>query len=234
MHATSPLSPDYGQTCRWITSFLDFHVVDVSTLCLETFLQNQTFFDTTDAILSLLLVLSNASPILTCILETEDFIRSFTHSTVCLMAMSQSSSLQPIATTILTCFWKPTGVGIHPAMAVILHEMPSQRIVASLQGVVHQIQELSITPSSLRNFAYTIHFFCGSAISYLVSRRNYANYLLPRLIETSRRHSLPLWSTLSRAAHRTVHGVVPYKWSFECVRLRSVFRITVTENRTIR
>ncbi|SJL07866.1 uncharacterized protein ARMOST_11220 [Armillaria ostoyae] len=144
--------------CRWITSFLDSHVVNVSIPSLETLLQNQTFFDMTDAILSLLLTLSSVSPILTCILETEDFLRSFTHSTVCLMAVTQNSSLQPVTTTLLVRFWKPTGDSIHPAMADILHEMPSQRIIASLQGVVHKIQELAFTPSSLRSFAHTIHF----------------------------------------------------------------------------
>ncbi|KAK0462036.1 uncharacterized protein EV420DRAFT_142561 [Desarmillaria tabescens] len=210
----SRLWPDM---CRWITSFLDTHVVDVSTSSLETLLQNQNFFDMIDAILSLLLSLSNASPVLTCILETEDFIRSFTHSTVCLMVVTQYS-LQPITTALLVRFWKPTSGKTLPAMAVVLHEMPPQRIIASLQGVVHKYRNCpsrhhhyatlpipsissGLSPQSQRDSVCGISLnarFRGSVISYLVSSRKYANYLPRRSIKISKRYSLPLSYTLSR------------------------------------
>ncbi|KAK0435108.1 uncharacterized protein EV420DRAFT_1528476 [Desarmillaria tabescens] len=158
----SRLWPDL---CRYITVFLDIHVVDVSPSLLPSLYEIETWFTMVDAILSLLLVLSRKSQWWSLMIETPEFILSLTNTVICLIAVSEDLSFQARSFNLMSSFCKPVGDDPIPAMVYLMQKMPSERIIHLFEGIVSRTQTLDPSSYALTqclNIMYftTIHSEC--------------------------------------------------------------------------
>lgn len=151
----SRLWPD---VCRCITAFLDIHVVNVSSSSLPLLYRIETWFTMVDAILFLLLDLSRTTQWWSLMIETSEFTHSLTNTVVCLMAVSEDLSFQARSFNLLSSFCKPVGVDPVPAMVYVMQEMPSERIIHLLEGIVSRIQTLPPSSYSLGQSLDIVYF----------------------------------------------------------------------------